>query len=1173
MSKSLFLDIVREIRKRKVQFLTLWAIIVLGVALFIGLRVTGTDMRMTADVYFQDQKLSDIFLISPYGFKDSSVDYLTSKLGESADVAGEYFHDSVASSGDREVVLRVYSIPQGMQLDQIVLVSGRMPENDNEGLIDAQISDLWGFQLIDDTLVLDDEKAFSQTEIKIVGQVLSPLYINRGRGAGTLRGGIMNGFLYVPSTNFKSDAYSSIYINYRNLKYKSAFDISYDTSIDEKVKELKSWEEELSEIRLEEIKEILSTSIKDAEKEVENGENELAGAKEKYEEGLLEFENGQKEFEKSKTDLDSGRRNLDQRRIELANAEDEIAKKQEEIEQGEIELERKKEELNVGQETLRVAREELLTKRRDLSAAERSYNESAAEVDKRELDLRASRQALTDGLSRVTNLRTRQKESSDKVAALEEKIEELQKGSPEDQLEAAQLRNNDLRLAQYQVEMYAQQADQAETALGNVQEKRAAINEGLATIAEKKAELTIAYAPIEEGRAAIYRAESEVADSEEKIRTGQAQINEAQKTIDDGKTQIQNAQAQINSGRIALSQGERNITESQKKIEEAQAELTKAQAELDEAQEKIEEGEETLTTAQKDLRRVEYDLNELKAPELDAYRRNDVVVGYQEIQQDSDRIEAIGGVLPIIFFLVAGLVCLNTMSRMVEEQRTQGGVLKALGYPKSAVLLKCVLFAGFACVLGLAVGSLIGYYAIPLVIYNAYRTYYNTPNLIKLLDMNQFWIPALISFISSVGVAVFVGQVIARETPASLMRPLAPKPGKRILLEWIKPLWRKFSFLYKVTARNLFRSKARFWMSVLGIGGCTGLMITGFGMDTAIKTIVDMQFNHVTGYQVRYAVNLEYEDDKDDLYEAIEKETAIINELQAFNQVVYVSSENHEKSHKTTAVVPADVEKNKDFVHLRDRLTGEQYELTDDGAIINEKLGLLLDVKEGDTIRVVNEEKGIDVNIPILALTENYIQHYVYLTPAGYERYIGDLPGYNTLYAQIEGGMEEESRVTELLLKEHSVISAFQMSSIAEEAKEMMTSFSFVVGVVILAACLLAFVVMLNLNSMNISERIKELSTLKVLGFYDKETGSYIFRESVVLTFIGIVGGCGFGYFLSQYIVKTIEVDQVMFNRHLYWYSILFAIALTVFFAVFVNVLMLNKIKKVDMLEALKSVE
>ena len=828
MKNALFKDIFREIRKRKIQFLTLTAILVLGVSFFVGIRVTGSDMRDTGDAYYRTGSLSDFFLLSTMGFDEESVVFLREKLGDSARVEGSRFSDTIAvTRQEYEVILRVYSLPdsvadvQSMQ-NVPILKEGRLPENRSEGLLDSGMVEYWGMKL-GDTLILQDEEAFTETRITVVGSVMTPLYLNMSRGSGRLGDGQLDGFLYVPEGNFTADIFARVCIVFEEGESLYAFGDEYRNLIAEKQSLLKGLEAELAVLRLASVKEPL--------------------------------------------------------------------------------------------------------------------------------------------------------------------------------------------------------------------------------------------------------------------------------------------------------------------------------------------------------------LQELEVPRIFVQTRDEAALGYAEFSQDSERIEAIGQAFPVIFFLVAALVCLNTMARMVEEHRTQSGILKALGYGNGRILLKYLLFAGMACVAGILIGGWIGFYFLPAVIFNAYRIYYNTPELIAGIKLSFIGLPALGAVLSTVGVAVVVSRIVSRTMPASLLRPSSPKAGKRISLERIRPFWSRLTFLHKITARNLLRNKSRFWMSVLGIGACMGLMVTGFGLDTAINTIAGMQFEEVLNFQMQLAVELSDDENRDSLFAILEENDAIQRHAEVWSQNVNASADSGGAAYSASVYVPQDVSVFPDFVALRERVGGKQLSLADEGAVIDEKLGLLLNLSVGDMIRVTDEEKGLYAEIPVLGLTENYVAHYIYLTPGAYERFVEPAHEPNLLFLQVEGGESTELALARSFLEEKAVVSIFRTAGVVESLSDTMDSFSFVVAVVIAAACLLAFVVMMNLTSMNINERIRELSTLKVLGFFDRETGAYIFRENLILTLLGILGGWVFGIYLNQYVVRTVEIDIVMFNRQLYWYSVVYAVLLTVAFSVVVNLIMFRKIKRVDMLDALKSVE
>ena len=547
---------------------------------------------------------------------------------------------------------------------------------------------------------------------------------------------------------------------------------------------------------------------------------------------------------------------------------------------------------------------------------------------------------------------------------------------------------------------------------------------------------------------------------------------------------------------------------------------------------------------------------------------------YTSYGENADRMRAIGKVFPVIFFLVAALISLTSMTRMVEEQRTQIGTMKALGYGKAAIASKYIGYALLASAIGSVMGFLIGEKIFPFIIIYAYGIMY--------LHIPEILIPyhwGYAAFASGVAVACTLLATIEacyRElggTPAVLMRPPAPKIGRRVVLERIGFLWKHLSFTWKSTIRNLMRYKKRFFMTIFGIGGCMALMLVGFGLRDSIFEIADLQYSEIQYYDgsVYLKENLT-EKEIDNLDDFLTKDSDVIRHMKAKMQSVTLAK--GKKKRTTYECVFGEPEDVRDYVHFRDRRSHTPYKLTDDGAIISEKTAKLLNAKAGDTIRIKDEENG-DKKVKILKICENYMGHYLYLTPACYEKIYGEKPEYNCFLFTIRDGYSQKQKedAGKKILARKEVLNVSYMHEIREQLDDMLKSLNLVIVVLIISAGMLAFVVLYNLNNINIAERQRELATLKVLGFYDQEVGAYVYRENLILTLIGAGVGIGIGRILHLFIIQTVEVDAAMFGRNINPPSYLYSFLFTVLFSIIINGVMYFKLRKIDMVESLKSVE
>lgn len=566
--------------------------------------------------------------------------------------------------------------------------------------------------------------------------------------------------------------------------------------------------------------------------------------------------------------------------------------------------------------------------------------------------------------------------------------------------------------------------------------------------------------------------------------------------------------------------------------------------------------EEIVKTAKKDIKKT---LKEEKQTDEKWYVLDiDSNAGFYQYEQDTQRIDNVAKVFPLVFFIVAVLICLTTMTRMVEEERSQIGTLKALGYSDISIMFKYILYAALATIIGSMIGVAIGYRTLPDLCFEMYKNMYRLGNIKLSYYSSLTFQGMMIALLCTLGATIYTCRKTLKESPANLLRPVAPPPGKRVLLERIKLVWNHLSFSYKVTVRNVFRYKKRFLMTIIGIAGCTGLILAGFGLKDCIIKMVPHQYEDIFSYQAKINLN---EEKTNETIDKIKENKQIKDILEVHEESITI--DNKDTNQSVTLVIPKD--NPKEFIKLQDRKTEEQYNLTD-GLIITEKLAKLLEVEENDILKF----SGTDTYKEKVAhITENYLFHYIYLPKSSYKQ-----DEYNTVLIKTKNMTEKEEKELANELKEIPGVSSITFTSSTRHVfDDTMDSFAYVSLILIVSAGALAFVVLYNLSSVNISERRRELATIKVLGFYDKEVYQYINRENTILTLIGILLGLGTGNILTMYIIKTCEIDMLMFDTTIAWPSYLYAILITMSFAILVNIILYFSLKKIDMIESLKSIE
>ncbi|MFZ2505021.1 MAG: ABC transporter permease, partial [Trichococcus flocculiformis] len=668
-----------------------------------------------------------------------------------------------------------------------------------------------------------------------------------------------------------------------------------------------------------------------------------------------------------------------------------------------------------------------------------------------------------------------------------------------------------------------------------------------------------------DAEAQIAAADAQFAEQGIALENGRLELASAFSQLEDGQIQINNGWSELESQRVS---GEQALGEAWQEIQQGEAAyqegLVTFTAERVDAEIEIADGERQVAEAKQALA-------DLIEPVYYVTDRSGNP-GYQEYRDNADRISAIAEIFPVFFFLIAALVSFTTMARMVDEQRQQMGTLKGLGYSDFDIAKKYLIYAAIACIVGTSLGLVAGYNIFPAVIFDAYGSMYSLPSVKITYYLSYALISIAIALLCTIGPAAWAAHASLRENPAMMMRPKAPKNGKRVLLERVTFIWDRLSFNSKITVRNLMRYKARNMMTILGVAGCTALILTGYGIKNSISGLADTQFNDVMRYNAITAMRPEASAEEIASYDELVAATPEITDHLKVVQESYKLDKKGVNLQNVTVFAPLESENLPDFVSLRDRITQEPIALTDEGAVISEKLAKLADVGPGDSIEIRNDEMQT-YQIPIQAVTENYVNHYIYLTPSLYEEiFIQAAEPTTDLLLFDEPESWERSFGSEVMGEQAVALVTF-INSVDRSFAETLGSLDVVTLVLIVSAASLAFVVLYSLTNINVSERIRELSTIKVLGFYDVEVSMYIYRESLVLTLLGILFGFVLGKILSTVVLKMVEIDFMMFPPTIMPISYLYAGLLSLLFSSVVMLIMHRKLKQVDMIEALKSVE
>ena len=967
--------------------------------------------------------------------------------------------------------------------------------------------------------------------------------------------------------------------------------------------------------------------LADGRKQIEDGWSQLNSAKQQVEDGLSQLNSARSQLADSEAQINEKQAELTAGYEQLNAAKQQVSDGEAQLREAEKTLESKQAELDSGREQLETGKNTIKETKTALTGQKEQCEAGLVQVSEGESQISSSEEALSGQQAQLDELTSQKEALSSQAAELqaqydagaeagktEEELAELstqiqtlngQISAMEEQINAGQTQINGA-----QAELTAKKSELAQTR-AELESSLGQINEGFSQIKEQEETLSRTEAQLNEGQEELDKGKKELETKKAELSAAKEEIAANQATLDDGQSQLDSARAQLSSGRQQLEEKQAQLNAGQAEIQANTEKLTSSQAELDANEQKlldgekeIRENEQKLKDAKKDLEdakkklsdgKKEYqdgkkeaddkiaeaqqkiedaqkEVDDIETPEWIISDRNDLPE-YSDFGDNAERLKNIGKVFPMIFFLVAALISLTTMTRMVEEQRTQIGTMKALGYGKASIASKYLSYAFLATVGGSIAGVLFGEKVLPFIIIQAYGImYWNIGDHMQLdYELQYALIASGAAVICTMGATLFSCAKTLAETPASLMRPPAPKEGKRILIERISFIWKHLSFSWKSSMRNLFRYKKRLFMTIFGIAGSMGLMLVGFGLYDSIMDIAILQYDQIQHYDAMVINDEDATDSQEkDLLKFLDGNSEIDHYTRV--QLTKMTAPKEKGSVSIYVYVPENTENFKEDVTLRDRKSHEQYELTDDGAVICEKTASLIGVKAGDKITLEKDNRKYKVKIT--AVTENYMGHYVYMTPPCYEKTFGEKPEYSsTVYTMKEDAESDLETLGNAILKYPAALSISYTSSTAGQVERMLGSLGAVIWVLIISAGMLAFVVLYNLNNINITERQRELATLKVLGFYDGEVSQYVFRENILLSFIGILAGAVFGIFLHRYVITTVEVDAVMFGRNIKPISFVYSGLITFGFSMFVNMVMHFKLKKINMVESLKSVE
>ena len=1171
MNKALFKDTWRTMERTKSRFISLVAIVALGISFFAGVHATAPDMRDTATQYYIDTNAMDLQIISTAGLTEDDVRTIAGIQGVEH-VSGEKFVDGVLRvNGEKvseldgsELTVRAYGLDMAKAanaslgtddrtfINRPQLIDGAWPTQANQCVVDA--SNLSTPEEFEIGAVVSIEGAgtdiagtLHNTEFAITGIIRTPLYINFERGNTQIGTGKLGTFVYIPQENFKTDYYSSLSIRLLGTDTLDPYSDAYQAHVSPYLDYISSIAQDCLTPRVNSLRAQYTS-------EVEKGDREYAAAKQETDTKIKEAE------AQVKTILDMAQ-NGDAKLAEYKRLYNEkAAEANAKIGQSKLEhstqyaaYEQKRAEYLAAKAQV----DQYANAETDLKTAQTEYNVANTQVNTLMTTVTYLENLVATTRGAIANLDQTQ---GNQVSGIINRFEQSGLvGAEVDQIVNSVRSLTAVGTAE---EISAYLEPQLQTLELQLTNTRRELNDTKTLLAAKKVELDNAKVMVEQ------------------LKTTRAQLAAAEAQLDEAEKQLTGANYDIQIGELdvlsQLSDYKNQITNYEIQLQMAKSKAATIEEEFatqkEEAYSKLQAAKDKLDAAKTFL------LN-LDTAKWYVYDRNDALKGFEEYGRTANRTAAIAMIFPWFFFLVSTLVSLNTMTRMVEDERTQLGTLKALGFYNKEIVFKYIFYALTASVIGGVAGSLLGFVLFPFAITSAYGIMFELPPLLISYRF-EYAIPGLLISILTTVFAAYGASYKSLVSPASsLMRPKAPKGGKRVLLEKFPKLWGSLSFTWKVTWRNVFRNKKRFIMAVISVFGCTALLVGGFGLDKSINTALEEQFTNedsILRYDMQIVTNGSYDITvmDCDALDFVRSRSEIKEANLTFMKVYNTTSSDSDKLMETYLMVPEDASALPNYIDVRDDQTGESIPLPQNGCVITKKLSRNLGLHVGDNI-IVNLDGDRQINVPIAAIAENYIFHYLYMTKDVYATLFGQNPQYNYISANLAYDLtpEQKESLSKALMAEYSISALAYQEDIQASFDTLFDALGYIVLVMIVAAGLLALIVLYNLSSINIHERIKEIATIKVLGFNDKEVAAYIFRENILLGLIGTLLGLPGGIGLHRIVIMVGEVDLIRFGREAGVMAFVWAIVLSMGFTMLVNLILMRNLRKVDMVESLKSIE
>lgn len=1132
--KTLRKDIKKCFSKSKGRFFSILCLVAIGSFALVGLQVAGPDMRKTGENYFDRLKLADISIIGDYGI-DAENETVINKVAGTEKIEYGYLKDVVIAETNTSI--RVFSETDG--ISEYEVTDGRMPKSADEIAISSFLSDNYS---IGDTIEFSEKAdiagntVLKKHELKIVGFVNSSellSIINMGQStAGT---GELQGYAVVTKEAFDSEVYMIARLSFTDTNGVDPYSAEYTKLIGEHKDQLNVLLADQPSARLASIKNEYQTKIDDAKAQINDAKTELDDA-------YTKLIDGEKKLADAKKKYSNG---LSKYKTEKAYAESRLKKVKNQLESAKSQIADAEKELSAKSLELDSAKGDLETARKTLDANWAEYNEKAAQLE----ELKQTKAQLDAAQSKLdAQIAAAEAATGMTIEQIEAALPILQKTLPQEQYE----------------QLYA-----LVNAKKDLESKWEAYNAAAAQSAQAEEQLAAARTELEKG-------EAEYAAKQKEFETAQAQLDASKTELSQKKQELKRAQADYNEKKSKadqeLASAKYQLDAAAEKISESKYELTNGWAEYNEkkpnAENEISDAEEKVADAQNALDRLK-----LPVYALDTRREIPGSEGYRIYGSVSEIVDALADIFPIFLYFVAALVTLTTMTRFVDEERINSGTLKALGYANRDIVKKFTVYGLSAGMTGAVLGIVAGHTLLPIIVYNAYGHSFTYPQIELHFYPVISIVALLLAFLCTVVPAFVVANRELKEKPSALLQPKPPEAGSKILLERIRPIWNRMSFTHKVTSRNIFRYKKRMLMTVFGVCGSVTLIFAGFSVQHSISGVKDRQFGDIMKYDLIVAQNDGIDEKHMTEIDTLLASDEIKSQIPIHYEAVSKTAGKNNDSQEIKLIVPKEADALSNYIGLCNRSSGEAIKLSDDGCVITERLAKLIDAKVGDTFEITDEQKNTQT-LKVAAVTEMYTGHFIFMNRACYESAFSEKYTSNAHLVTLNDRSSDNAKMqASRFIELDGIKGVVQNTTLTNQIDTIVHSLNKIMQILIIVAMLLAIVILYNLTNINVSERIRELSTIKVLGFYNKEVTMYIYRETILLTVIGILVGFGFGDALYRYIIAIVPPDDVMFNPALGAKAFVIPVIVITVITFVLGLMMNRRLKNVDMLESLKSVE